>query len=429
MTMAFFIAACGNLATATPIPFEIAGRPAEQTLTELTTYGFTHQRPDGNRYVPGRSSFPNVQHLDIPLDGPPEWVAAAPYKGGTLWVTVARDGDVQGFLVEDRRISDVAITPTKLPGGTPPLLAVTEDEAFLVTPPTGLGSELTHPVPLGESGRLASIGPDRLVIRQGGALLAELPLDPLPDTRLLVDEEERRRLLAGPSERYPHGIAGDRLEATDILLADTTEYPKILQSIPIPREAVVEGISPIWADLDGDGQREIIVTQSDAAQGVQVVVYSESGDLLAKGPAVGRGNRWRHQISVAPFGPNGDVELAEVLTPHIGGIAGFYRMEGNSLELAAQQGGVTTHAIGFRNLDMGLAADLDGDGQSELVIFNQSFDTLTALRRTEDGTDTAWSIQLGAKAKTNLATAVSNDGGISVSVGLDGQTLRVWAAP
>ncbi|MBO19455.1 MAG: hypothetical protein CL732_02820 [Chloroflexi bacterium] len=70
MTMAFFIAACGNLATATPIPFEIAGHPAGQTLTELTTYGFTHQRPDGNPYVPGRSSFPNVRHLDIALDGP-----------------------------------------------------------------------------------------------------------------------------------------------------------------------------------------------------------------------------------------------------------------------------------------------------------------------------------------------------------------------
>ena len=111
----------------------------------MTTYGFTHQRPDGNPYVPGRSSFPNVRHLDIALDGPPEWVSAAPYKSGTLWVAVARDGDVQGFLVEDRRISDVAITPTKLPGGTPPLLAVTEDEAFLVTLPTGLGSKLTHP--------------------------------------------------------------------------------------------------------------------------------------------------------------------------------------------------------------------------------------------------------------------------------------------
>ena len=139
----------------------------------------------------------------------------------------------------------------------------------------------------------------------------------------------------------------------------------------------MEGISPIWADLNGDGQREIIVTLSDSAQGAQVVVYSESGERLAAGPAVGRGNRWRHQLAVAPFGVNGEPELAEVLTPHIGGIAGFYRLDGDSLNLVAQHGGVTSHPIGSRNLDMGLAGDLDGDGRVELVVFNQQFTEIT----------------------------------------------------
>jgi len=88
------------------------------------------------------------------------------------------------------------------------------------------------------------------------------------------------------------------------------------------------------------------------------------------GPAVGRGNRWRHQIAVAPFGPNGELELAEVLTPHIGGIAGFYRMDGDSLNLVAQQDSVTSHSVVSRNFDMGLAGDLDGDGQPEQVVFD-----------------------------------------------------------
>jgi len=82
--------------------------------------------------------------------------------------------------------------------------------------------------------------------------------------------------------------------------------------------------------------------------------------------------------------------LAEVLTPHIGGIAGFYRLEGDSLNLVAQRPGVTSHTIGSRNLDMGLAGDLDGDGQPELVVFDQSLVELMALRRTEDGIDGAW---------------------------------------
>jgi len=71
---------------------------------------------------------------------------------------------------------------------------------------------------------------------------------------------------------------------------------------------------------------------------------------------------------VAPFGPNGELELAEVLTPRIGGIAGFSRMDGDPLNLVAQQDGVTSHYVFSRNLDMGLAGDLDGDGQLELVV-------------------------------------------------------------
>jgi hypothetical protein len=106
-------------------------------------------------------------------------------------------------------------------------------------------------------------------------------------------------LLTKPSTRYPHGIAGDQLEATEITLLETVPSLRVVTSIVIPSQRVVEGISPIWADLNGDGQREIIVTQSDAQQGAQVVVYSESGERLAAGPAVGRGNRWRHQLAVA----------------------------------------------------------------------------------------------------------------------------------
>ena len=65
--------------------------------------------------------------------------------------------------------------------------------------------------------------------------------------------------------------------------------------------------------------------------------------------------------------------LAEVLTPHIGGIVGFYRMDGDPLNLVAQQDGATSHPVFSRNLDMGLAGDLDSDGQPELVVFAQLF--------------------------------------------------------
>ena len=84
---------------------------------------------------------------------------------------------------------------------------------------------------------------------------------------LLVDDQQRVLLLTKPSTRYPHGIAEDQLEATEITLLETVPSLRVVISIAISGQRVVEGVSPIWADLNGDGQREIIVTQSDAEQG------------------------------------------------------------------------------------------------------------------------------------------------------------------
>ena len=67
------------------------------------------------------------------------------------------------------------------------------------------------------------------------------------------------------------------MEATEITLLQTRPSLEAVTRISIPGQRVVEGISPIWADLNGDGQREIFVTISDGEQGAQVVVYSESG--------------------------------------------------------------------------------------------------------------------------------------------------------
>jgi len=374
-------------------------------------------------------AIPGAVTLDIELSGVPLWLVAAPFGAGSVWAVALEDGTTQAFLVQSGRAVAMDITSASLPAGAPAALAVAGDEAYLLAAPLGGASELTHPVPLGGPGRLAFIDSEGdLVLWQNGSEAGGLAVDALPDARLLVDEQERVLLLTKPSSRYPHGIAGDRLEATEITLLETHPPLKAVTRISIPGQRVVEGISPIWADLNGDGRREIIVTISDSEQGAQVVVYFESGNQLAAGPAVGRGNRWRHQIAVAPLGVNGELELAEVLTPHIGGIAGFYRLDGESLNLVAQQAGVTSHTIGSRNLDMGIAGDLDGDGQPELVVFDQSFTDLTAMRRTADGIEIAWQTPVGGKAATNLAS-VNLDGGISLGVGRDDGVLRIWLAP
>ena len=76
---------------------------------------------------------------------------------------------------------------------------------------------------------------------------------------------------------------------------------------------------------------------------------------------------------------------------------------------------------------MGLAGDLDGHGQHELVVFDQSLVELMALRSTEDGIDGAWQTPGGGKAATNLA-AVDLGGGIPLGVGQNDAVLRIWLA-
>jgi hypothetical protein len=188
----------------------------------------------------------------------------------------------------------------------------------------------------------------------------------------------------------------------------------------------VEGIAPIWVDLTGDGQREIIVTISDQNLGAGIVVFSESGDRLAEGPKMGRPFRWRHQIAVGPFSPNGEQELVVVRTPHIGGVIEYYRYRDGQLEEVTQLPGVTSHVIGSRNLDMSAAGDFDGDGTPELLVLNPSVSELIAVRRTSEGAEIVWVIPLDGKLNTNLAATILPEGNIALGIGRSDGVLRLW---
>lgn len=158
------------------------------------------------------------------------------------------------------------------------------------------------------------------------------------------------------------------------------------------------------------------------------MAFDERGAWVAAGPPIGRGGRWRHQLAVAPFAPDGGLELVAVRTPHIGGTVELYTREGEQLRIVAELPGYTSHILGARNLDMALAADLDGDGGIEVLVPNQALDTLGVLRRSMAGVEVAWTLPVDGRVSTNLAAVPEADGRVSVGVGREDRVLRLWLA-
>ena len=85
--------------------------------------------------------------------------------------------------------------------------------------------------------------------------MGNVGLNALPDARLLADQDERLLLLTGPTGSYPHGVLADGIEAQSVTMVSTKPGVQVIWTAPLPDGDVVEDISPIWTDLDGDGTR------------------------------------------------------------------------------------------------------------------------------------------------------------------------------
>ena len=150
--------------TKTPVPAIVpdqAGEPDSiPASTSLkTSFRYTHQRPDGNRYVVGRGGLPDVSALQLALQGWPKWIAAAPLDDASIWVTVFEDGSVQAFSISDGQVQAIAVSPESFPAGMPPLLMGADGLPTLVTAQEFNSSTFTTTAVLQPPGDMALFGP------------------------------------------------------------------------------------------------------------------------------------------------------------------------------------------------------------------------------------------------------------------------------
>ncbi len=287
---------------------------------------------------------PDVDPVDVLLAGVPVCVVGLSIADGPAWAVALEIGTVEVVTIGPDGSATIAPLGV-LPPGTPPAVWVEHGSVALVPRP-GDASPLSHPS-IAADGSVLAVQTDGTVAIDSGGERVRVAVGALPDARIVLGDG-RALVLFGPTEDYRHGVLGDVVEASFISVIDVGTG-SMIAIIDVPDGLVVEGLAPIWTDLDGDGRREAIVTLSNAVQGAQLAVFGGPGAPAALGPAIGRGSRRRHQIAVAPFGSSGEVEVVAVRTPHIGGIVEFYRPAGDRLDIVASVDGFTSHVIGSRN--------------------------------------------------------------------------------
>jgi hypothetical protein len=173
---------------------------------------------------------------------------------------------------------------------------------------------------------------------------------------------------------------GDELEANALVVEGRDGALSIHR---LNDDTVFEFLTPMLADIDGDGSDEAWVVRADAWDGARLEGYGlEAGRLTRhyEGPAIGRGFRWLNPIGIDDFDDDGKAGAAYIETPHIGGVLTVLKPNGDKLEITARAiTAYSTHKIGLTSLDLGATADIDGDGAENFILPNQVHDRIAIV--------------------------------------------------
>lgn len=416
-----WLAGCGGRGSeSTPT---VESNPTPATDIPSGPYWYTHPQPTGNRFIAGAADLRTTEPVQFAVDGRPVWLVAHPAPRGSYWTVVTAEGTATRWQVSGGEVSNKTRLQQQV-SGRPPVVADGETEPELLDHPSIMSQNAGQMVASGEgtSRRLFVAANGDLVVDGEGR--SRLPIDAPPDVRPSALGDGTYVVYGDVTDRYGHGALGDTLEPSSLVVVDPMG-PEVVARTVLDAPLVFEGLQPLVADLDGDGEPEIITTIADSENGARIAIFSPAGERTATGPVFGPG--WRHQLAVAPFGPDGSVELVAVLKPHVTHTLEYYRLEDGDLSVRATVDGVSSHTYGSRNLDGAVAADLDTDGTVELLVPTTDRRRLVAVSRTSTDAQIQWEWEVDATLTSNLTGVGLDDGGVAVGAAT-ADDVFVWSA-
>lgn len=196
----------------------------------------------------------------------------------------------------------------------------------------------------------------------------------LPEAQ--ISQSTNNRVYAAytsPTERYAHGILGDKIEAGQMVVAIDNEF----YGLDLPIETVFEDIRPRLYDVDNDGELEFITIRSNVATGAGIFIYKLVNNVLieyAHVPEIGQANRWLNIVAIHDLDNDGVVEIVWIETPHIGGILKVAKIKFGLLEVIDETSLFSNHAIGQRNLCLSVL--VENNNQKVFYVPSQNRDKI-----------------------------------------------------
>ncbi|WP_371687440.1 FG-GAP repeat domain-containing protein [Thalassococcus sp. S3] len=152
-----------------------------------------------------------------------------------------------------------------------------------------------------------------------------------------------------PTTRYAHGVLGDAIEYGALVLR---VKGRVLR-FTLPEDRVFEDVEPRLVDVDGDGDHEVIVVETQAQLGAALAIYDARGKI-ASTPHIGRTNRWLAPLGASDLDGDGLVEIAYIDRPHLAKTLRIWRFEDDALVPVADHPGLTNHRIGEADIAGGI---------------------------------------------------------------------------